>query len=224
VTQIKAFIFDLDGVITDTAELHYQAWDQLTKAEGVAFTRDDNEHLRGLSRRDSLLHILNGRTIEETQMLEWMERKNTYYLELMNHLTPADVLPGTGELIKAAKAAGIKIGLGSASKNARPVLDKLGLTESFDAIGDGHSVVNSKPAPDLFLWVAGRLDVSPLEAVVFEDASAGVAAALSGGFWAVGAGSSDLRRAHLTFSSMAEVTLEKVLQGLNATAPRTTPV
>jgi beta-phosphoglucomutase len=224
VTEIKAFIFDLDGVITDTAELHYLAWEQLTRVEGVPFTRDDNDNLRGLSRRDSLLRILNGRIIEEEQMMEWMERKNNFYLDLMDKLTPADVLPGTGELIKAAKASGIKIGLGSASRNARPVLDKLELTGSFDAIGDGYSVVNSKPAPDLFLWVAGRLDVNPLEAVIFEDAAAGIEAALAGGFWTVGVGTADVRRAHLTFPRMVDVTLEKVLQGLNATVGRTTPV
>lgn len=222
--EIRAFIFDLDGVITDTAELHYLAWDQLTKVEGVPFTRDDNEHLRGLSRRDSLLRILNGRVIEESQMLEWMERKNNYYLELMNKLTPADILAGTGELIRAAKAAGIKVALGSASKNARPVLDKLGLTELFDAIGDGYSVVNSKPAPDIFIWAAGRLDVNPVEAVIFEDAAAGITAALAGGFWTVGVGGADVSRAHLTFPQMADVTLEKVLNGLNATVGRTTPV
>ncbi len=213
---IRAFIFDLDGVITDTAELHYQAWQQLAQEENLPFSREINDHLRGLSRRDSLLRILNARAVEEAVMETWMARKNDYYLALMEKMTAADILPGTADLLQEARAAGIKIALGSASKNARAVLQRLGLASLFDAVGDGYSVVNSKPAPDLFVWVAGRLDVSPAETVVFEDATAGVAAALAGGFYVVGIGSADVSRAHLTFPTMADVTVANVMDGLAA--------
>jgi beta-phosphoglucomutase len=143
--DIHAFIFDLDGVITDTAEFHYRAWQQLADEEGIPFTREDNDQLRGVSRRESLNRILKGRPIEEATAQAWMTRKNDYYLILLNDLAPQDALPGVAEFLDEAGSRGIKIGLGSASKNARMALDKLNLLNKFDAIGDGYSVVNNKP-------------------------------------------------------------------------------
>lgn len=215
---IRAFIFDLDGVITDTAEFHFLGWQRLAQEEGVPFTRQDNERLRGVSRRESLKRFLNGRTIDETTAQAWMERKNNYYLESLQQLDPSYRLPGVAEFLQDARAAGIRIGLGSASKNALMVLQKLDLLDQFDAIGDGYSVVNTKPAPDLFVWVAGRLNLPPDQAVVFEDAEAGIEAALKGGFWTVGIApetdAARVSRAHMVISGLNVVTVETVLNTL----------
>lgn len=222
-TQIKAFIFDLDGVITDTAELHFRAWKRLADEEGIPFTREDNEHLRGLSRRASLERMLAGRQVDEETMQVWMTRKNEYYRDSLKTLTPADLLPGADAFLRAARAAGLRTGLGSASKNAQDVLSALHVIDLFDVVGDGHSVINAKPAPDLFVWVAGGLGVSPQEAVVFEDAAAGVEAALVGGFYAVGVGTAGVDAAHIVIDGLAQITPEDVIRRLSEASPRTTP-
>ena len=216
--DIRAFIFDLDGVITDTAEYHFRSWKRLAEEEGIPFTRQDNEALRGVSRRESLNRMLKGRPIDEATAQAWMERKNGYYITLLNDITPANLLPGALNLLDEAHAAGILIGLGSASKNARPVLERLGIADKFDAIGDGYSVVNTKPAPDLFIWTAGRLNVAPTQAVVFEDAEAGVAAALTGGFWTVGIGTADVGKAHIVLPDLSNAHATQSIEAL----PRTT--
>jgi len=213
-TSITAFIFDLDGVITDTAEFHFLAWKQLADEEGLPFTRQDNEQLRGVSRRESLNRLLKGKPIDEATAQAWMERKNDYYRKYLETITPDHLLPGVPQFLADAHARGIKLGLGSASKNARDVLARLGLSETFDGIGDGYSVVNTKPAPDLFVWVAGRLNVPPPEAVVFEDAEAGIEAALAGGFWAVGIGTANVQKAHLVTSGLGAITVGEVLARL----------
>ncbi len=213
--DIRAFIFDLDGVITDTAEYHFLAWKRLADEEGIPFTRQDNEALRGVSRRESLNRMLKGRPIDEATAQNYMQRKNDYYVASLDQITPANVLPGALNLLDEARAAGIKTGIGSASKNARPVLEKLGILDYFDAIGDGYSVVNSKPAPDLFIWTAGRLDVSPTQAVVFEDAEAGVSAALAGGFWAVGIGTADVGKAHLVRPDLSTAHAVQLIETLS---------
>lgn len=184
----KAYIFDLDGVITDTAEFHYRGWKRLADEEGLPFTREDNEALRGVSRRESLLLLLKGKTFPEDKMQEMMERKNNYYREFLKDITPDDLLPGVKNFLEEAKAAGIKLAIGSASKNARDVIESLQIAHLMDALGDGNSVVNTKPAADLFVWVAGRLGLPPTQCIVFEDAEAGIDAALKGGFFAVGIG------------------------------------
>jgi beta-phosphoglucomutase len=186
--MIKGYIFDLDGVITDTAEFHYRSWTRLAQEIGVPFTREDNEALRGVPRRASLEILLKGRVYPEVQMLDMMERKNNYYREFLTEIQPSDLLTGVSDFLQEAKAAGIKIGLGSASKNARDVCEKLGILPLLDVIGDGYSVVNQKPAPDLFVWVAGGMGFNPTQCIVFEDAEAGVKAARDGGFWTVGLG------------------------------------
>ncbi len=219
--DIRAFLFDLDGVITDTAEYHFLSWKRLADEIGIPFTREDNEALRGVSRRQSLDLVLKGRPVDEARAQEWMERKQNYYLEYLETIKPDDVLPGVRALLDDAHAAGIKIAVASASRNARPVLEKLNLLDTFDAIGDGYSVINTKPAPDLFLWTAGRLDVSPLQAVVFEDAEAGVDAALAGGFWTVGLGSANVSRAHIRLNSLEGITARDIVDKLNALDPTT---
>ncbi|MBC7871605.1 MAG: beta-phosphoglucomutase [Chitinophagaceae bacterium] len=215
--DIKAFIFDLDGVITDTAELHYQAWTQLAQQEGLTFSREINERLRGVTRRVSLQIMLDesGRTIDEATAEVWMTRKNEAYRAMLHDLTPADALPGVPEFLREARAAGIKIGLGSASRNARDVLTSLQLIDAFDAIGDGNSVVNSKPAPDLFVWVAGALGISPAAGLVFEDAEAGVEAALAGGFRVVGIGSANVDKAHFVVPGIKALTVAEVISRLS---------
>lgn len=212
---IKAFIFDLDGVLTDTSEYHYRAWKRLADELGIPFDRKRNEALRGVSRRRSLELLLDGRSATEEQMAEWMERKNRYYVESLESLTPADLLPGALELLEELRQAGLKVGIASASKNTRTVLDRLNLWNLADAVSDGYSVERTKPAPDLFLHCAQQLGVAPEEAVVVEDAAAGVEAALAGGFWAVGLGPWErVGNAHAVFPSLEGVTLADVLSRL----------
>jgi beta-phosphoglucomutase len=194
------YIFDLDGVITDTAEYHFRGWERLAKEQNWHFTRQDNEKLRGVPRLESLDIILNINhvTLPLEKRQELATLKNEYYLQFVREVSPRDLLPGVGDLLHEAKANGIRIGLGSASKNARDVLSRLQIIDVFDAIGDGFSVVRGKPAPDLFVWTAGRLDLPVAQCIVFEDAEAGVEAALAAEFSVVGIGPKErLHRAHL---------------------------
>ena len=220
--DIRGLIFDLDGVITDTAEFHFLAWKRMADEEGLPFTRHDNEALRGVSRRESLNRILKGAPIEEPRAERLMGLKNDYYQAYLNDISPKHRLPGVTALLDEAKAAGLKLGIGSASRNATVVLERLGLLDYFDAIGDGFSVVHTKPAPDLFVWTAGRLNVYPYQAVVFEDAEAGIDAALAGGFWTVGVGASTVGHAHIVTPDM-QISVAAVLEQLNAVAARTSP-
>ncbi len=218
--QINALIFDLDGVITDTAELHYQAWKQMSDEEGYPFTRDDNEALRGVSRRESLNRLLKGRVITEEKALDLMERKNRYYVDLLETITPANILPGALALLDEAEAAGLKLAVGSASRNAHTVLTKLGIIDRFDAVGDGYCVVHTKPAPDLFLWTAGRLGTYPQNTIVFEDAEAGIEAAQRGGFFTVGIAGHDqsvqgrVTNADVVLPDLAQAHLADILEKL----------
>ena len=213
---IKAFIFDLDGVITDTAEYHYRGWKRLADEEGLAFTRDDNEQLRGIPRRESLLLMLKDRTYPEEKIIEMMTRKNNYYLEFIREISPHDLLPGAKELLEEIRAAGLKNALGSASKNAMEVLDRLGIRSLFDAISDGHSVERQKPAPDLFLHAAGQLGLAPEDCVVVEDAAAGIEAANAGGFHSIGLGPWErVAKADAVFPSLAGLHLEDIFTALS---------
>ena len=214
--MIQAFIFDLDGVLTDTAEYHYRGWKRLADEEGLPFSREENEHLRGVARRESLMLILKDRVYPEAKILEMMERKNNYYLDFIREITPRDLLPGARELLVEIRTAGLKNGLGSASKNAPDVLDRLGIRGLFDALSDGHSVERQKPAPDLFLHAAAQLGLSPANCVVVEDAAAGIAAARAGGFRSVGLGPRErVGQAQAVFPSLAGVHLPDLLQALN---------
>lgn len=205
--DIRALIFDMDGVIADTLDLHYRAWQRLSRDEGIPFTAEQYRFMQGLPRPASLKIFLNGRDLSETSAQEWMDRKNRYFLEQLQNFTLANCKPGAGELIREARATGLKIGLGSSSQNAHRVLEKLELLPLFDTIADGSTVPNNKPAPDIFLWVANKLGVKPAEAVVFEDSEAGMEAALAGGFWTVGIGNDYESQPHLGLTSLAEITL-----------------
>jgi len=213
---ISGFTFDLDGVITETSEFHFQAWKKLAEEEGLPFTREDNEQLRGVSRHDSLMLMLKGRTYPEDKLQEMMHRKNEYYKAFLNDITPDDCLPGVQDFLARARQANLKLGIGSASKNARPVLDKLQILDLFDVIGDGFSVANSKPAPDLFVWVAGGFGVNPQETVVFEDAEAGIDAAKAAGCKTVGIGNSNINHADIVVAGLHELTVEDMLTQFEA--------
>jgi beta-phosphoglucomutase len=211
---LQALIFDLDGVIADTTELHYRSWLHLAERVNMPFSRANYDPLRGISRRASLAHFLGGRAIDEPTALAWMQIKNDYYVESLQSLGPADALAGARDFLLSARAAGLRLGIGSSSENAKLVLRRLELFDLFDAIGDGQTIRNNKPAPDLFLWVAGRLDVRPWQAIVFEDAEAGVTAALAGGFWAYGLDNHTRRaqvaHAHWVAADLAQVSLPLV--------------
>ncbi|MEA5618820.1 beta-phosphoglucomutase [Cronbergia sp. UHCC 0137] len=205
--NIRGVIFDLDGVLTDTAEYHYQAWQKLADEEGIPFNRQANEALRGISRRASLMLIIGNRRYSDIQIQEMMERKNDYYIELIQNITPKDLLPGAVSLLDDIRQAGLKIAIGSASKNAREVIKRLGIGDQVDIIADGYSVQKPKPAPDLFLYAAQQLGITPRECVVFEDAAAGIQAAKAGGMYAVGLGPIErVGCADVVLSSLAGVT------------------
>ncbi len=213
---IAGFIFDLDGVLTDTAEYHYRAWKRLADEEGLPFDRADNEALRGVDRRASLLLILKGRPLPEAQLQAWLERKNGYYLESIRSIGPGDMLPGARALLDEIGASGRKRALGSASKNARQVLAGLGIVDLFEAVADGYSVERQKPAPDLFLHAAGLLGLSPAQCVVVEDSAAGIQAAQAGGFRSLGLGPAErVGQAGLVLPSLEGIRLASLLQGLD---------
>lgn len=213
--MIKGFIFDLDGVLTDTAEYHFRGWKRLADEEGLPFTRTDNEALRGVPRRESLLLILKSQPVPEEKLQEMMDRKNRYYLEFIHEIKPSDLLPGALSFLQELRLAGLKTAIGSASKNAAEVIERLGIRSLFDAISDGHSVERQKPAPDLFLHAAAQLGLDPGECVVVEDAAAGVAAAKAGGFFTVGLGPLErVGAADAVFPSLDGVDLEQMLRAL----------
>jgi beta-phosphoglucomutase len=211
--SIKACLFDLDGVIVDTAKYHYIAWKDLAKELGFDFTESDNERLKGVSRMASLDILLEigklSKSDEEKEILA--TRKNNNYVEYILQMTPDEILPGANQFLEELKKNGYKVALGSASKNAMTILERLNLTHLFDAIIDGNSVSKAKPDPEVFLNGAKALGVTPDECVVFEDAEAGVEAALKGNMLCVGIGSpSVLGNAHLVVNGLHEMTLDKV--------------
>ncbi len=185
----KAIIFDLDGVLTDTSEYHYQAWKHLADDEGIPFTQEENDaHLRGVGRRDSLMYLLKGRKVSEEQMQEMMDRKNRYYTELIKNMSPKEVVAGGVDLLKEIRQAGIKTAIASASRNTTTVLQRLEITSYFDGIADGNSVVNGKPAPDVFVFAAGIVNTSVVDCLGIEDANAGIEAIKAAGMTALGIG------------------------------------
>lgn len=185
----NAILFDLDGVLTDTSEYHYLSWKHLADDEGIPFTHQENDdHLRGVGRKESLQYLLKGRQVTDAQFQEMMDRKNRYYLELVQGMSPKDLVAGGRELLQEIRSAGIKISIASASKNCRLVVDKLQITDLVDTIADGNSVVNSKPVQDIFVYAAGLVQIPVTQCLVVEDADAGVEAAKNGGMMALGIG------------------------------------
>ncbi|HVW98438.1 MAG TPA: beta-phosphoglucomutase [Mucilaginibacter sp.] len=210
-SNIKACIFDLDGVIVDTAVYHYKAWKRLANELGFDFTEHDNEQLKGVSRVRSLEIILEigGITKTPAEREELASRKNNWYVEMINQMTPAEILPGAKEFLESCRSAGIKTALGSASKNSTTILNKIDLADLFDVIIDGNHVSKAKPDPEVFLKGAEALGVSPSACIVFEDAIAGVEAAINGGMKVVGIGSPEvLNRANIVVSGLDKINLE----------------
>jgi beta-phosphoglucomutase len=208
--MIKGFLFDLDGVIVDTAVFHFQAWRRLAQKLGGDFTEEQNEQLKGVSRVDSLNKIIEwtGATVSDEEFQSLMVEKNEWYLELVQGLGPQDALPGALNFLQTAFDQGIKIALGSASKNAPMILEKLGITPLFTAIIDGNNVVNGKPHPEVFLKGAEALGLEPSECVVFEDSIAGVQAAKTGGMSSVGIGDAETLQADIHFTALGDTTPE----------------
>ncbi len=192
--KISACIFDLDGVIVDTARFHYIAWQELAKKLGFEFTKKDNERLKGVSRMTSLdiLLEIGNLYFDEQKKIELAKEKNDRYVQLIKTLTTKDILPGVINFLEQIKSKDIKIALGSASKNAMIILKNLKLSDTFDAIIDGTKVSKAKPDPEVFLKGAKELNVLPKECIVFEDAKAGIDAAKNANMFAVGIGKPEI--------------------------------
>ncbi len=219
----RGVIFDLDGVLVDTAEYHYQAWQKLADRIGVPFDRKRSEALRGVDRMNSLLLLLgehSGR-FSAAEKEAFCEEKNADYVRLIGQITPANLLPGAEDLLKTLRRAGALCAVGSSSKNARPVLERLGILPLLNAVVDGSEVATAKPAPDLFLLVAARLGLDPACCVVIEDAEAGVAAAKAGGMRCIGIGDPAIvGAADRVVGSVAAVSVTMVAEIRHGTGPQ----
>lgn len=211
--QPKAILFDLDGVLTDTSEYHYRAWKHLADDEGIPFTKEENDaHLRGVGRRDSLMYIIRDKHYSEDQIQEMMERKNRYYLELIKNVSPKELVEGGKELLQDIHKAGIKIAIASSSKNCRQVVESLGIMSYLDGLADGYSIVNSKPAADLFVYAAGILQIPVADCMGVEDADAGIEAIKTAGMQALGIGPKDrFHRADKVLPDLANKHLQDIL-------------
>ncbi len=210
-SKIKGVIFDLDGVIVDTAKFHFLAWKKLANDLGFDFTELQNEELKGVSRVRSLEKILawGNTSLSKEEFTEKMAVKNDNYLSYITNLTSKDILPGVSRIIDFLSEENIPISLGSASKNARPILKKTGLIEKFQAIVDGNDVSNAKPDPEVFLIAAEKIGVSKENCLVFEDSVAGVQAANIAGMMSIGIGEKDvLHEADHVFSSFEEIEID----------------
>jgi len=213
--KLKAIIFDLDGVIVDTARYHFSAWQRLAHEMGIDFTEVENEQLKGVSRVDSLKKILKWGRIEKTEdeQVILCERKNDWYKESIADMQPSELLPGVADFLASCLADNLKIGIGSASKNTPTVLKAVGIYDMFGAIIDGNSVINGKPHPEVFLKGCNQLGVEPAKTIVFEDAFAGVTAAKSGGMLAVGVGTAkNLPHADIIIDGFKDFQLSKLKQ------------
>jgi beta-phosphoglucomutase len=210
---IKGCIFDLDGVIVDTARYHFLSWKRLADQLKIRFTEKDNERLKGVSRMDSLEIILELGNLkpDRRKKEEFAALKNKWYVDYISSMTPEEILPGSLELIDEIRKDGIKTAIGSASKNTPLILEKVGIMKLFDAVADGNIVHKAKPDPEVFLTASRMLDIEPRYCIVFEDAIAGVQAALNADMTCVGIGSpSVLKKANLVVAGLNEISLQKL--------------
>lgn len=213
--RFKACIFDLDGVLTDTALFHFQAWQRLASQLGIQFTEEQNELLKGVSRRRSLDIILESGGVHksEEEKVALADKKNKWFVEDVKKMTSADILPGVKQFLDQLKEQDVKIGLASSSKNAPTIIEKLGIAHYFEAKMDGNSVNKAKPDPEIFLKCAEELGVEPKNCVVFEDAVAGVEAAIRGGMFCIGIGQEEiLGKANYVMSGFENFTIDKLNQ------------
>lgn len=209
--ELEAVIFDLDGVITDTAEYHYLAWKKTAEKVGVPFDKDFNEKLKGIGRMESLELILeqSDRSFTEAEKIQLAKEKNDLYVELIQNITPSEILPGILSLLKELKENNIKVGLASASKNAFAVVNKLEIAQYFDYIADSAMIKKGKPDPEIFMDVADALNISYKNCVGVEDAEAGIQAIKAANMFAIGIGDvKHLNKADITLSSTKELTLD----------------
>ena len=212
--RIGACIFDLDGVIVDTAVYHFLAWKRLADQLGIHFTEEDNERLKGVSRMASLEIILEigNRKLNNRQKQEYAALKNNWYIDYISKMTPDEILPGCLKFINELREANIRVAIGSASKNTPMILNRVGILDLFDAVADGNNVSNAKPDPEVFSKAASMVGIRPGNCIVFEDAVAGVQAALNAGMMCIGVGSAKiLTEAHFVVSGLNEMNLEKLL-------------
>ena len=206
--KIKACLFDLDGVLVDTAIYHFKAWKQLANSLGFDFTEEQNEQLKGISRMESLDRILNWGNLQksEEEKVALATQKNEWYVAMIEQMTPAEVLNGTVDFLTSIKNAGYRIALGSASKNSAIILQRTNLAHFFDAIVDGNLVSKSKPDPEVFLKGAELLGMKAQECLVFEEAIAGIEAANRAGMRSIGIGSPEV----LTEATIVERVLSRL--------------
>ncbi len=219
--DIQAIIFDLDGVIVSTDDCHYRGWQRLADDEGIYFDRAINDRLRGVSRMESLAIVLERsvRVYTEAEKVALAERKNGYYRELIQTLTPTDILPGVMAFLADTRARGIKMAIGSSSKNCPTILEHIGLDAYFDAVVDGNHISRSKPDPQVFALGAQRLGIPPARCLVVEDAEAGVEAGLAAGMRVLGVGwAARDPRATVTAADLSALTVAELLRALEQTA------
>lgn len=210
----KAVIFDLDGVIVSTDTYHYGAWKTVADEEGIPFDETVNNRLRGVSRMASLEIVLEGtaKKYTEDEKGTLAAKKNALYVESLGGLTPDAILPGVSNILRTIRAKGVKMAIGSSSRNTPKILEKIGLAGYFDAVADGNQIVHSKPDPEVFLLAARLLGIPPEECVVIEDAVAGIDAAKAGGMRAVGVGdASKYRRCDAAGPTLQDIPIEKIL-------------
>lgn len=210
----QAAIFDLDGVLADSAVLHYAAWKRLADELAIPFDPLANEALKGVDRMGSLRLLLErgGLRASEAEMVAMADAKNVHYLELIETVTPGDLLPGVERLLKQAREAGLALAVASASRNAPALLQRLGIADRFDFVADAGAIANPKPAPDIFLACAQALSVEPARCIGFEDAAAGIAAILAARMLAIGVGDpAALAGAHRVYPTPAAIDLAEVL-------------
>lgn len=216
--DIKGCIFDLDGVIVDTAKYHYLAWKKLADSLCINFNEHDNERFKGVSRMkcmEILLELGDMKVNEETK-IKLADLKNSWYLEYIAKIDESEILPGVLKFMNDIRNAGIRTALGSASKNAGIILNNIKMSNYFDVIVDGNKVTKAKPDPEVFLMCSNELGLPPSECIVFEDAAAGVQAAKNGGMHAVGIGSPKiLKYADVVIPNFKGITLGHLLQKLN---------
>jgi beta-phosphoglucomutase len=211
---IRACIFDLDGVIVDTAKYHFMAWKRLADDLGILFTEKDNERLKGVSRMASLDIVLEigGKKLKMAEKEALAALKNKWYVEYISRMTPGEILPGTLEFIHELKRKKIKIALGSASRNTPLILERVGMNTVFDAVADGNTIQKAKPDPEVFLKAAGMIGIDPNRCAVFEDAMAGVEAALNAGMICIGIGEMNvLKNAHMVIKGLYEMNINRLI-------------
>lgn len=209
--EIKGCIFDLDGVIVDTAKYHYLAWKRLSSELGFEFTEEQNERLKGVSRMKSLDILLEIGKLDfsNEEKIKLAEKKNNWYVQYISNMKSNEILPGAEKFLQVVRSIGIKTALGSVSKNSMTILNRLNLAQYFDAIIDGNKVVHAKPNPEVFLLGAREIGVPEKNCVVFEDATAGIEAAINAGMYSIGIGNKNiLSRANIVIDSLKDMKLE----------------